>query len=360
MLTELNQTGKPGPPGMAPAHQRPQALPAARRGLHAARDQEAAPAHKEVLRAGPSYRDYERYLSEVIDELLAPLPAVRKRVNLLGVVPEQQIFWKGTLLAMKSLLEEIGLTVNTIFAEGNTMLALREIPAAELNLVFSHWVGVGAATRLEERFGTPFTVIPAVPVGPRDTSAFLRFLARRLRLRRKSVEQYIAMQEKWAYGFAEFTAGLTARSLPRARVAVVADAGTAVGLVRYGCNDLGWLPQLVVVNDDPPAERHADLVGSLTFGLAHAVQPTVRFETDPLRIKELLCGERLQLVLSSSLEKAFVTEELDAVQVSVAYPGNDRLWGHRSYAGYRGGLALMEDVATQHAVHETRKDRDLT
>ena len=296
---------------------------------------------------GSSYVGYEQFFEAVIDQLLAPLPVKRMRVNILGIVPHQHVFWKGNLQVLKGLLGSIGLSVNMIFTENNGIEALRQIPAAELNLVFSPWSGIPAARKLEQKFGTPFVVITAVPVGPQDTSALLRFLARRLKLRRKSVERYIMEQESRAYRFTDRRDVSGRASTGDLRVGIVADTGTAIGLTRYGSNEMGWQPEVVIITDNPPDEYRGDIVNSLTQGLACPAPPVVHFEVDATRIRPLLKGHSLRLVLASSLEKQFVELELQADQLSVAYPVHDRLIVDRTYAGYRGGLALMEDVAAK-------------
>ncbi len=294
---------------------------------------------------GNSYKGYEQFFDAVIDQLLTSKPVQRKRVNLFGIVPFQHVFWKGNLQVIKELLEGVGLSVNMIFSENNGLQALQSIPEAELNLVFSPWSGVGVAKKLEERFGTPYVVISAVPVGPRDTSSFLRFLARRLKLRRRRVEQFIAAQEQRAYSFAEYMASIATMALPHACVGIVADTGTAISLTRYGSNELGWFPEIVIITDNPPEEYREDIVRNLTEGLESAVKPEVHFEIDAQNIRLLLREHTLQLILASSLEKYVAVDELNAMQISVAFPVYDRLIVDRTYAGYRGGLALMEDVA---------------
>jgi len=293
---------------------------------------------------GSSYVGYEQFFEAVIDQLLVPLPVKRMRVNILGVVPHQHVFWKGNLQVLKDLLKNIGLSVNMIFTENNGVEALRQIPAAELNLVFSPWSGIPAARKLEQKFGTPFVVIAAVPVGPEDTSALLRFLARRLKLRRKAVERYIEDQESQAYRFRDLRAESGRTSPTKLRIGIVADTGTAIGLTRYGSNEMGWQPEVVIITDYPPAENRGEIINSLTQGLA-CPAPLVHFEADASRARLLLKGHSLRLVLASSLEKQFAGLELQADHVSVAFPVHDRLIADRTYAGYRGGLALMEDVA---------------
>ena len=294
---------------------------------------------------GISYQGYEQFFATVIDQLLTPLPVVRKRVNLFGIVPYRHPFWKDDLQVLKSLLEGIGLEVNMIFTENDGVQALMRIPSAELNLVFSPWSGVGAARKLEAKFDTPYTVISSLPIGPRDTSALLRFLARRLHLRRSRAERFISFQETRAARFTPYTSVASGLPPVSPRAAVVADAGTAIALTRYGCNELGWTPEIVVLTDDPPEEFRAEIVRSLTAGVESVVKPEVHFETDAGGIASLLSGHGSQLVLCSSLEQGFTRQKLDGVYVSIAYPVRGRQVVGRSYVGYRGGLTFVEDLA---------------
>jgi len=294
---------------------------------------------------GNSYKGYEQFFEAVIDQLLTVQPVVRKRINLLGIVPYQHVFWKGNLQVIKTLLEQVGVDVNMIFTEDNGLEALRSIPSAELNVVFSPWSGVATARKLEEKFATPYLVFPSVPTGPKDSTAFVRKVAQRLKLPKRKVEAVIAHEEHRAYRFSEYMAAIATMALPHAYAGIVADAGTAIALTRYGSNELGWLPELVIITDNPPEEFHDEIVHNLTEGLDSVVKPEVHFEIDSHRIRLLLREHTLQLILASSLEKYLAVDELNAMQVSVAFPVYDRLIVDRNYAGYRGGLALMEDVA---------------
>jgi nitrogenase molybdenum-iron protein beta chain len=294
---------------------------------------------------GNSYKGNEQFFDAVIDQLLTEQPVIRKRVNLLGIVPYQHVFWKGNLQVIKTLLEQAGVDVNMIFTEDNGLEALRSIPSAELNLVFSPWSGITTARKLEEKFATPYLAFPSIPTGPKDTTAFLRSVAQRLKLPKRKVEAVIANEEHRAYRFSEYMAAIATMALPNAYIGVVADTGTAIGLTRYGSNELGWLPEIVIITDNPPEEFHEEIIRNLTDGLDSAVTPEVHFEIDSHRIRLLLREHTLQLILASSLEKYLAVDELNAMQVSVAFPVYDRLIVDRNYAGYRGGLALMEDVA---------------
>lgn len=294
---------------------------------------------------GNSYKGYEIYLDAMVEQLMVARPKVPRTVNLLGIVPYQHPFWKGDLATLRSLLASIGVRANMIFTEDDGLAALRAVPAAELNLLFSPWSGRPVAEKLEQRFGTPHLDLPAVPVGPKDTADFLRKVGDRLGVGAKVVEDVIGQEEHRAYRFTEYAADIATMMLPHAFVGLVGDAGTVVGLTRYVSNELSWLPEVVIVTDDPPPEQRESIRRLLTERLESVVKPEVIFEEDSHRIRLELRKHTLQVLLASSLEKHIATDELSALQVSVAFPIYDRLIVDRTYAGFRGGLALLEDVA---------------
>jgi nitrogenase molybdenum-iron protein beta chain len=82
-------------------------------------------------------------------------------VNILGIVPAQDVFWKGNLKEIKRLLEKLGLQVNTLFGEGETLEDIRNAGGASLNIVVSDVFGIEAARRFEDVHGIPY--IPPIP-----------------------------------------------------------------------------------------------------------------------------------------------------------------------------------------------------
>lgn len=299
--------------------------------------------------AGSAYHGYELFFDAVIDQLLTDRPKEAKQVNLLGIVPNQHVFWKGDLAVIKRTLERIGVKVNTIFTDFDGLEALRKIPAAGLNLVFSPWVGVKTAQKLEERFGTPYQVISSVPVGPKETTKLLERVATALGIDNELVQKVIEEEERHAYRFAEYLSELFVVSVPHAFFGVVADSATAIGMLKYATNELGWNPQVVVIADNPPEEFHEHIRAQLTENLESPFQPTVIFEIDSHKTRQILQQHTMQVLLSSSLEKYISSEELDAIHLGVAFPIYDRVVVDRTYAGYRGGLTLVEDLSFTYA-----------
>lgn len=304
--------------------------------------------------AGNAYTGYEAYFDAVVGQLLSGeryqgIPTIKKRVNVFGIVPNQHVFWKGDLERIRDLLAKIGVEANTVFLDFNGLEALRKIPSAELNLVVSPWVGLKTAQKLEEAFGTPYEAFPSLPLGPLDSSAFLRRIAKRLGIRKAKVESVINAEERSAYRFKEYLAEAFMISIPHAFYAVVADSRTAVEFVRYGSNELGWSPELAIVTDNPPEEYRDSITKALTEDLAGVITPQVLFEIDSHKIRQELNKHTLQVVLASSLEKYIAHEELHAEQLSIAYPVFDKVIVDRSYIGYRGGIAFFEDLSATYA-----------
>ncbi len=293
--------------------------------------------------SGNSYLGYDLFFDAVIDQLLTELPKEKRLVNIFGVVPSQHVTWKGNLQVLKQLLESIGVRVNIIFLEREGLAALKKIPAAELNLVFSPWSGIKVVEKLKDRFDTPYEVFPAVPIGPKQSSNFLRVVGEKLNIPKSRIEKLINEEEWKAYRYTEYLGDLLLWLIPHAFFGVVADSGTAIGLVKLGTNEYGWNPEVVVVTDDPPEEYRETIIRELTEGLESVIKPKVFFETDAHKIRLILQNYTLQLLLASSLER--FNHNGEAIHLSISFPVYDRLILDRTYAGFRGGLALMEDLA---------------
>jgi nitrogenase molybdenum-iron protein beta chain len=294
---------------------------------------------------GNAYTGYNLFLDAVIDGVLKPRPVTKKLVNLFGIVPNQNIFWKGELRTMKLLLEGIGAKVNTIFSDFGSLGTLEKIPEAELNILFHPWAGTEAVKKLEERFGTPWLKQDFVPVGPKDTSDFLRRTAQKLKIGSRKVEAFIKNEEKYVYRFMEYLTELFMIAMPHSFVAVAADSRTAISFVRYGANELGWNPELAIVTDDPPEWSRENITAKLTEGLEGPTVPRVVYEIDSHRIRQEFKRQPLQVILASSLEKYISKTENEAHHLSISYPTYDRLIVDRNYAGYRGGIAMLEDMS---------------
>lgn len=298
--------------------------------------------------SGNSYLGYELFFDAIIEQLLEEVPVQKGLINIFGVVPYQHIFWKGDLAAVKHILEKLGLQVNIIFTEFQGLENLRKIPAAELNVVLSPWNGHSIVKNLQAKYKTPYLVFPSVPIGPKATTQLIRSLADTLQLDPERVNAVIQKEERVAYRFAEYLGDVLILALPHPFVAVVADSANAIGITKYLTNEISYIPEVVIITDNPPEEYRANILDELSQQLDCAIKPDVIFEVDSHFIREKLKNRNFMILLASSLEKHIAGEEFGALHVSVSFPTFDRLIIERTYAGYRGGLSLMEDIISKY------------
>ncbi|MDP3441887.1 MAG: nitrogenase component 1, partial [Ignavibacteria bacterium] len=64
---------------------------------------------------GSSYVGYEILLNAFIDQVVKEQPKKENLVNIIGIVPSQDVFWEGNLAEIERILNSAGLEVNTLF-----------------------------------------------------------------------------------------------------------------------------------------------------------------------------------------------------------------------------------------------------
>jgi nitrogenase molybdenum-iron protein beta chain len=304
---------------------------------------------------GDSYWGYDLVLQALFKDFLAGgLPKVQGKVNLWGVVPYMDPFWRGNLEGARQLLELVGLEVNSFFTPADTLEAVKQAGSAELNVVISDLYGQGAARLFEERHGTPFITTP-LPIGVSASEQFLRQVGDALSLDPGLVEGVIAREKGHYYKILEpLTDCYNDLDLQRYAV-VVGDGNYAVALTRLLADDLGWLPVLTVVTDKVPEEDQAGLAGRVA-ALDSGYATEVVFESDASQVLGHLNrvwtpsgGQKYHnsfspaFVVGSSLERELALQ-LGAPHLSVSFPVANRAVLDRGYTGFRGGLRLAEDL----------------
>ncbi|RAV02745.1 nitrogenase component 1 [Paenibacillus sp. YN15] len=295
---------------------------------------------------GSNLLGHELLLDAIIDQLLEPQPVEQGLVNVWSVVPYQNTFWAGDIEQLNKLLASIGLKPNVIFGPDSRVEAVRDIPKAQFNLVLSPWIGLRAAEHLQEKFGTPFFHYPALPIGPTETSRFLRAVGEFAGVSPSVVEGVINREENRYYYYLERAADtlLETRLLPR-RFITVADSLYALGMARFLTNDLGLIPEKQFITEDTP-QRYQDGVAAEFAKFNNGITAETVFSNDGGFVEEELRRIKIRsrpLILGSSWERV-VARELKAYQLSIAAPVGNHLVMSKSYVGYDGGLHLTEDI----------------
>lgn len=297
---------------------------------------------------GTSYDGYELLLDAIVDQYLEEKPLQKGLVNILGIQPCQHIYWKGDLELIKKNLDALGLETNQIFGGRYGVEGVKNIPAAELNIVLNSWQGVETAKKLKEKFGTPYIVYPGLPIGPIETTRFLRTVAGHLDVNQELLDRWIATQTQIAYDDFNMIATSLYMGFCNVYYAVVAESNMAIGLVRYLTNECGLLPATVIITDNPPAEVRELITDRLTKELEGMIVPDVHFENDTYLIHKKLEKYTFMLLFASSMEK-YAARKYMAGHHTVSFPAFDRVILKRTYAGFGGGNVLLEDLFSKFA-----------
>ncbi|MDR2392797.1 MAG: hypothetical protein LBD93_01365 [Treponema sp.] len=295
---------------------------------------------------GDSYHGYDIVLDGIFNKYL-PKSAEKnpKLVNIFGLVPGYDPFFRGDLEEIERLLTGIGLEVNTFFTPNQTFENLTSAPSAALNIVLSRVWGRDLAEKFKDRHGTPFWVTD-LPIGPEATDQFLIEAAERFGLNGDAV---IEKGNREFYGYFERTADAFCDQDLKFYAITVTNSTYVVPITRYITNELGWVLADSFVTDKLTKAQQAALQRDIPIKFATGVQEIARAinrEHPRNRAQRYFDDLSPLYIIGSTLEKRTANAR-GARHLSVSFPAYDRLITDRGYAGYRGGLHLFEDLIGQ-------------
>ncbi len=193
-----------------------------------------------------------------VKALIEQLPGIWKRtgefqtrmVNVWGIIPNQDPFWRGNLQELGRLLEGIGLVPNLLLGSEQGIAAWKQIPEAALNLVLSHW-GKLPAGLLEQLYGTPSIILEGVPVGSAAVP-LLRRLTEQLKLDQIRSEEFITREESLLnHQFARLADSYYRAGFQREFV-LVGESAQVAGIGEFLGKSFGLLPRMLIITDNPP------------------------------------------------------------------------------------------------------------
>lgn len=292
---------------------------------------------------GDSYHGYEIVLDSIFNRYLPKSEDRNPRlVNIFGLVPGYDPFFRGDLEEIERLLTSLGLEVNTFFTPSQTFENITSAPSASLNIVLSRVWGITLAEKFEQRHGTPY-IISDLPIGPEATDGFLRRIADWFGL---DAEPVIDRENRIFYGYFERAADAFCDQDLKFYAITVTNSNYAIPLARFATRELGWVVVDSFVTDKLTDEQKAALSGDYPMQFLTGVQEIARAinKNHPnSRGQRYFDDIRPLYIIGSSLEKRTANAR-GAMHLSVSFPVYDRLITDRGYAGYRGGLHLFEDL----------------
>ncbi|GAM10275.1 nitrogenase molybdenum-iron protein beta chain [Geobacter sp. OR-1] len=295
---------------------------------------------------GDVHQGYQLAVRALIEQLpdiwKGASPAPAGLVNIWGIIPNQDPFWRGNLRELGRLLEAIGLVPNLLLGDGQDVESWKKVPGAAFNLAVSSW-GELPARLLEERYGTPFISLAGLPVGT-AAADLLYQLTGELGLDQPRIDAVIAREEaRLSHQFARLADTYYRTGFQR-EFALIGESAQVVGIGEFLAKSLGLLPRLLVITDNPPDPVQKALVTRLN-PIVPGYETDIIFSEDRAGIGASVRDSGAGIVLGSSLEQE-AAEELGVPFLAVSFPLADRIVLDRGYAGYRGATALLEDLGS--------------
>ncbi|MDR2784315.1 MAG: hypothetical protein LBB83_00200 [Treponema sp.] len=308
----------------------------------------------------PSFRGNSQQGYDLVLEALVKKYVKRQEkkkpgaVNILGIIPGNDVFYKGNLKEIKRVLSLVGVEANTLVGEAETLEDIRDSGAASLNIVLSDVYAPRSAEAYLAEHGIPY-VREQMPVGFFQTKNFLHRVGAALRIDPRLVEKAIKAEEEIYFDYFERISD-TYNDIDLQRYGVVAaDSNYAPALTRFISDELGWIPHLTMVTDDLNEETQKILSERFT-GYDSGLEPKLYYNPSASALRHLLADswERNRnhlyyepfspaVFFGSSFEKDFA-DELGIPLLTISFPVTSRVVFNKTYAGFNGGLALAEDA----------------
>ncbi len=291
--------------------------------------------------AGDGLLGYEVGFRVLLDNIVEESSEKEKGlVNLFGIIPHRDPYWRGNFEELTRILKKLGLKVNTFFTEHQTLENVRRSSAAELNIIVNPYILKTASEIYEQRFNVPTLRFPGLPIGATDTTEFVRKVGEALNLDKKLVEAVIAEEEDYVYSYH----AVKGNGLGWNRFAVVADPNLAVGATRFLANDYSQTPKVVIITEAMYRPEDKQRIIDRINDLEYATPPDIYFESDYFSIIEILEKyPEVSMLIGSSTEREYCSN--NRIQCcALAFPLYDKMVVNKGIVGYKGSLSLVEEL----------------
>jgi nitrogenase molybdenum-iron protein beta chain len=310
---------------------------------------------------GFKYSNYEAHsliVQAIIDQYVdkyadKTAPKDPRLVNVFASIPYQDQFWKGNLEELKRLVEGIGLRANVLFGPySRGVEEWKTIPQAGFNVLISPWFGEGIVEHLAEKYGQPYFHFPHLPIGGNQTTSFLRGVlafsqAHGANLSEVDANAFIKHEEAAFYEeidnlavfLLEFRYGLPCF------VHILHDASYVLGMTEFLLNEVGILPHELFITDNTP-EKYRQKILDQAAAISSKKTIPLSFQNDAGLAQDVIRQtehEGRGLIIGAGWDKDLAREKQYDF-LSAALPSPYRLTLTTGYAGYRGGLRLIEDI----------------
>jgi nitrogenase molybdenum-iron protein beta chain len=303
---------------------------------------------------GNSQHGYDLLFEKLVRSFIPKQESKKeKTVNVFGLIPGNDVFYKGNLKEIKRVLSLIGVEANTFIGEGETLENFRNAGRAALNIVLSDVYAPLTAQAFADIHGIPF-IREQMPIGFFQTEGFLRNTGKALSIDEETINAALKREEEIYFDYFERIAD-TYNDIDLQRYGVIAaDSNYAPALAHFISDELGWIPHLAMITDVLTGEEREALKKRFK-NYASGLEPKVYFNTGAQALRHYLADswernrnhvyyEALSpAVLFGSVYERDFAEEWGVPLLTVSFPVTGRVVFNKAYAGFNGGLALAED-----------------
>lgn len=274
-------------------------------------------------------------------------------VNIFASIPYQDPFWKGNLSEYKRLLAGIGLKVNVLFGlDSGGVEEWKSIPKAGFNILVSPWYGKPIVDHLKQKYDQDYFWYPHIPIGANQSEEFLKQLVsfalehgadideeKANTFIKHEVDAYYEEIDNLATFLLEFRYGLPNH------VHILHDSGYVSALSKFLLHEVGIVPKEQFVTDGTPAKFQQGIRDNIAATSDKRDIP-IYFEPDAGKAQNIIRDINhigRGLIIGSGWDKELASEK-DYDFLSAALPTPYRLVMTTNYAGFSGGLRVIEDI----------------
>ena len=290
---------------------------------------------------GDSHYGYETLFTDIFKKL----PRVKKieqntdnkLVNILGIVPNQDIYFKGDLEEISRILAGIGVKSNTFF-NSNGVKELETAQNSSLNIVFSKW-GIKAAEYLKAEYGTDYIVFDKIPTGFDEVKKFVNTIGDKLLLCYDIIDNFVEKEKEYFDYYFSRVADQFYKGNFSKKVSVIGDEKTVRQIAEFIKKYLGAKIETIIITDFFPGDENPVDVKSEEL---KELTDDVKFSQDGKEISGILLRSGSEIIAGSSLEEE-TAENTDSHLWKISYPVYGQTVLNKTYAGVRGAITLAED-----------------
>jgi nitrogenase molybdenum-iron protein beta chain len=287
---------------------------------------------------GSARQGYARVFKDIIESLpglgLAPPESPERTVNVFGIVPREDVRFRGDLLEIARVVEALGLRANTFFGHADGAAQLAGIAGASLNLSFTRW-GAEIVEELQVKYGTPSLFYPSPPTGYDETKRLVFDIVNALHLEQNCGKAFLQREKAiFEYFLGSVRERLYSQFVGEC-VAVVGGEGETLQITGFLSRSLGADIKAAVITDNQ-------------FG----TEGNYFYSDDANEIRDILEASGVEIIFAGSPEK-----DIAAGFVESSYPAYSGAILSKTYTGVRGAITLVEDYAAAVARKNNAKEK---